>query len=293
MLFSDNLYSNIIIFIITMGLMGLANPASDTLSSKYVNNKHRGRFNSIIYISKILGTVIASALITWGVVSNNNTILIILIVIFFFLQYITIKRIDYHPKNNGNAFSTTIMYLFKSKSKYKLIYSLRTNHIIERQFVPLYLYIVLNDFVLFGTVIIVSLLFQIITVSLIGRYTDKNIYKANNLVSSIKILITGIYLLTKNKILVSLNKTLSDNFDKVYETSIQTSIQNIINKNKEGNELLSSVGQMSLCFTEVIIFGLLALISFFIKVDVFYVIFILSIVSTLLINCNIKKELSS
>lgn len=293
MLFSDNLYSNIIIFIITMGLMGLANPASDALSSKYVDNKHRGRFNSIIYISKILGTVIASALITWGVVSNNNTILIILIVIFFFLQYITIKRIDYHPKNNGNAFSTTIMYLFKSKSKYKLIYSLRTNHIIERQFVPLYLYIVLNDFVLFGTVIIVSLLFQIITVSLIGRYTDKNIYKANNLVSSIKILITGIYLLTKNKILVSLNKTLSDNFDKVYETSIQTSIQNIINKNKEGNELLSSVGQMSLCFTEVIIFGLLALISFFIKVDVFYVIFILSIVSTLLINCNIKKELSS
>ena len=49
---------------------------------------------------------------------------------------------------------------------------------------------------------------------------------------------------------------------------------------------------MSLCFTEVIIFGLLALISFFIKVDVFYVIFILSIVSTILINCNIKKELS-
>ena len=72
MLFSDNLYSNIIIFIITMGLMGLANPASDALSSKYVDNKHRGRFNSIIYISKILGTVIASVLFTIHYYKKNR-----------------------------------------------------------------------------------------------------------------------------------------------------------------------------------------------------------------------------
>ncbi len=291
MLFSDNLYSNIIIFIITMGLMGLANPVSDSLSSKYVNSNHRGRFNSGIYISKILGTVFASTLITWGVVSNNNTILLILITVFFLLQYITVKKIDYKPKNN-NAFKTTFKYLLKSESKYKVIYALRTNHIIERLFVPLYLYILLNDFVLFGTVIIVSLLFQIITVSLIGKYTDKNLFKANNLVSGIKVLITGVYLLTKNRVLVSLNKTLSDNFDKVYETSIQTSIQNIIKKNKENNELLSAVGQMSLCFTEFIIFGILCVVSIYVKENVFYLIFVLSIISTIFINYYIKWEIS-
>ena len=291
MLFSDNLYSNIIIFIITMGLMGLANPVSDALSSKYVNSNHRGRFNSGIYISKILGTVFASTLITWGVVSNNNTILLILITVFFLLQYITVKKIDYKPKNN-NAFKTTFKYLLKSESKYKVIYALRTNHIIERLFVPLYLYILLNDFVLFGTVIIVSLLFQIITVSLIGKYTDKNLFKANNLVSGIKVLITGVYLLTKNRVLVSLNKTLSDNFDKVYETSIQTSIQNIIKKNKESNELLSAVGQMSLCFAEVIIFGVLSVVSIYVKENVFYLIFVLSIISTIFINYYIKWEIN-
>lgn len=291
MLFSDNLYSNIIIFIITMGLMGLANPVSDALSSKYVDSNHRGRFNSAIYISKILGTVFASTLITWGVVSNNNTILLILITVFFLLQYITVKKIDYKPKNN-NAFKTTFKYLLKSESKYKVIYALRTNHIIERLFVPLYLYILLNDFVLFGTVIIVSLLFQIITVSLIGKYTDKNLFKANNLVSGIKVLITGVYLLTKNRVLVSLNKTLSDNFDKVYETSIQTSIQNIIKKNKENNELLSAVGQMSLCFTEVIIFEILCVVSIYVKENVFYLIFVLSIISTVFINYYIKWEIN-
>lgn len=291
MLFSDDLYSNIVIFIITMGLMGLANPASDTLSSKYVDNKHRGRFNSMVYISKILGTVIASTLITWGVVSNNNTIILVLIIIFFLLQYITVKKIDYKPKSSKNAFIATFKYLLKSKSKHKIIYSLRTNHIIERLFVPLYLYIILNNFTLFGTVIVLSFLFQIITVSLIGRYTDKNIYKANSLVSGIKIMITGVYLLTKNRVLVSLNKMLSDNFDKVYETSIQTSIQNVIKKNKEDNEMLAAVGQMSLCFTEVIIFGILSIISIYVKEKVFYVIFILSIVSTVFINYNIKKEI--
>ena len=47
---------------------------------------------------------------------------------------------------------------------------------------------------------------------------------------------------------------------------------------------------MSLCFTEVLVFGLLALIARFIGENVFYVIFILSIVSTIVINIDIKLE---
>ena len=79
-------------------------------------------------------------------------------------------------------------------------------------------------------------------------------------------------------------------FEKVYETSIQTSIQNIIKEEKENNELLSAVGQMSLCFTEVIVFVVLAFVAKFIEERVFYMIFVLSIISTLTINFNIKQE---
>ena len=105
-------------------------------------------------------------------------------------------------------------------------------------------------------------------------------------------MITGVYLFARNKVIISLNNILSDNFAKVYETSIQTSIQNIIKESKEDNDLLSSVGQMSLCFTEVIIFIILAIISNFIGEKIFYIIFIfmLSIISTVGINLNIKKE---
>lgn len=290
MLNSENLYSNIIIFIIAMGLMGLSNPSSDSLSNKYVESKHRGRFNSIYFISKILGIVLASVLVAWGIISNNKVVLLSIITIFYILQYIAILQIDYKPEKKTNTFKSSIKYLLHSKSKYKIIYALRANHIIERLFVPLYLYIALKDFKAFSVVVVISLLFQIITVTLIGKYTDKNIKKANTLVSLIRLIITSIYLFAKNKFVISVNKTVSDNLEKVYETSIQTSIQNIIKESKEDHDLLSAVGQMSLCFAEVVIFAILSIISKYIGEDIFYLIFLLSIISTAVINFQIIKE---
>lgn len=290
MLNSENLYSNIIIFIIAMGLMGLSNPSSDSLSNKYVESKHRGRFNSIYFISKILGIVLASVLVAWGIISNNKVVLLSIITIFYILQYIVILQIDYKPEKKTNTFKFSIKYLLHSKSKYKIIYALRANHIIERLFVPLYLYIALKDFKAFSVVVVISLLFQIITVTLIGKYTDKNIKKANTLVSLIRLIITSIYLFAKNKFVISVNKTVSDNLEKVYETSIQTSIQNMIKESKEDHDLLSAVGQMSLCFAEVVIFAILSIISKYIGEDIFYLIFLLSIISTAVINFQIIKE---
>lgn len=290
MINSENLYSNIIIFIIAMGLMGLSNPSSDSLSNKYVESNHRGRFNSIYFISKILGIVLASVLVAWGVISNNTIVLFSVIIISYILQYIVILQIDYKPEKKTNTFKSSIKYLLHSKSKYKIIYALRANHIIERLFVPLYLYIALKDFKAFSVVVVISLLFQIITVTLIGKYTDKNIKKANTLVSLIRLIITSIYLFAKNKFVISVNKTVSDNLEKVYETSIQTSIQNMIKESKEDHDLLSAVGQMSLCFAEVVIFAILSIISKYIGEDIFYLIFLLSIISTAVINFQIIKE---
>lgn len=290
MLTETNIYKNIIIFIIALGFMGISNPSSDALSSKYVETKHRGRFNSFLHITSLLGTVIASCLVAWGVITDKQIVLFTIITIAFLLEYIFIQKIDYKIKNKDNVFREAINYIMKSKSRYKVIYAFRTNHIIERQFVPLYLFIELKDFSLFSSIMVGSLLLQIITIYLIGKYTDKNISKSNNLVTIIKVIITGVFLLVKNKITISFNKILNDNFTKVYETSIQTSIQNIIRESEESNELLSTVGQMSLCFTEVFVFAILAILSTFMGEKVFIIIFILSIISTFCINYNIKKE---
>lgn len=291
MLDGTQIYRNIIVFVLAMGLMGISNPSTDALSSKYVDSENRGKFNSFLNITKILGTAIASCIVAWGVIFNNTIILFAMISIFFFLQYIFIRKIDYKVENDTNAFKESMKYIFKSKSRYKIIYALRTSFIIERQFIPLYLYIVLKDFSLFSSIIIVSLLLQVFTVALIGKYSDKNILKSNNLVTAIKVMITGVFLFAKSKVIISANKTLSDNFEKVYDTSIQTSIQNIIKQQKENKELLSAVGQMSLCFMEVIVFAILALLSRFIGEKVFIIIFGLSIISALFVNRNIRQEM--
>lgn len=289
MLNQTNIYRNIVIFILAMGFMGLSNPSTDSLSSKYVETEHRGRFNSLINISKIVATALASCLVAWGVISDNNIILFIVISMFFLLQYIFIRKIDYKVENKTNAFKASMKYIIKTKSKYKIIYALRTSHIIERLFVPLYLFIAVKDFSVFSSIIIISLLLQIITISLIGKYTDKNIVKVNTLVTIIKVIITSVFLFAKNKVIIAFNKTLSDNFEKVYETSIHTSIQNIIKESKEDNDLLAAVGQMSLCFTEVIIFAILTIASILIGEQVFIIIFILSIISSIFINLKINK----
>ena len=77
------------------------------------------------------------------------------------------------------------------------------------------------------------------------------------------------------------------------EFSQDTYFYNVIDaikESKEDNDLLSSVGQMSLCFTEVITFTILAILAKFVGQKIFYVIFILSIISTVAINFEIKKE---
>ena len=92
MLDGTNIYRNIVIFILAMGFMGISNPSTDSLSSKYVETEHRGRYNSLINISKIIAVALASCLVAWGVISDNNIILFTVIAIFFFTTIYIYKK---------------------------------------------------------------------------------------------------------------------------------------------------------------------------------------------------------
>lgn len=290
LLFNDT--NNLLIFIFVISISGsLSNPIADAMSNKYVESRHRGKFNSVITISKILGQTFASIVLTIGIVTLNNILLLIVVAVFFLICYFFVLKIDYKPKvQDKSIFKKTLQFILKENSDFKTIYSLKTNHIIERYFIPLYLYIVLQDFVSFSTVITVSLALQLISVLVIGKLTDKNLKKTSTFVTILKSIITSIYLFLKNPLIISLNKMVSDNFDKAYEASIQSSIQNLMKKSNENKEVLAAVGQMSLCFTEVIVFLVLSFVSIYINEYVFYIIFVLSIISTISINKIIVKN---
>ena len=63
----------------------------------------------------------------------------------------------------------------------------------------------------------------------------------------------------------------------------------MIKESGQDNAMLSTVGQMSLCFTETILSGL-AILAYFVGTNVFYVIFVLSIISTLDIQLLLTKS---
>ncbi|MEI3508496.1 MAG: MFS transporter [Bacilli bacterium] len=287
-------YGSIVLFVFLMAIPGaLENPIEDAVSNRYIKTEHRGKYNSLRNISKILGQVIASMIVAWGVVTDNNMAVFIIVIIFFMLYSLFLLLINYKPVTKHNiSFKETIKYVLTSRNYFTRIYALKTIHVLERLFIPLYIYIALADFKLFSMAIIVSLLIQIFLILVVGRMTDRNIVKTNNLLSFLKVIVTSIFLFSESKTMIFINKTFQDNLEKLYDTNEITSIQNIMKGYEEDKAFLAAAGQMSLCFTELLVFLFLALIAVFIDVGVFKVIFILSILSTILINYNIRKAYS-
>lgn len=171
---------NIIIFTITMGLSGaLSNPIGNAISARFIDEKHRGKYNSLRMISNVLGTALATTVITIGVVTENSVYTIILVILAFALQLYFAKKVDYKPEDkNKQKFTEIIGDLIKIKTPAKKISVIKACDVIEKFFVPLYLYIALKDFVAFSVVIIVSLTVQSIMM-FISRFLYGQEYEKN------------------------------------------------------------------------------------------------------------------
>ena len=149
----------------------------------------------------------------------------------------------------------------------------------------------MKDLVLFTTVVVISLSIQVLMVIATGNLSDKNRQKTNTLVSVLRMIVSAVFLVIKNKWIISVNKTVHDNLQMVYETTFITSIQEIIKGSKKNDALLSTICEMCLCFTEVIVFSIFAILAIFIKENIFIVIFISTIISVYLMNKKINKQL--
>lgn len=80
-----------------------------------------------------------------------------------------------------------------------------------------------------------------------------------------------------------------DNVQKMYEISYNTSQQTMIKESNLDNDKLSTLSEMWLCFTELIILIILSIIAIYIKEKIFIFIFILGIVAVLYQNKVVKK----
>lgn len=108
---------------------------------------------------------------------------------------------------------------------------------------------------------------------------DKDMRKTNKVISILKFIISGAFLIIKNKIIISLNKIVYDNIQKMYETNYNTVQQTMLKDSDIDNDKLSTLSEMWLCFTELIILVSLSILSIYIKEKVFIFIFILEIIA--------------
>lgn len=272
---------NLPIFILTMALAGaISNPIENAISAKYIDKKHIGKYNSIRLIVGAIGAVLATGLITAGIIYNNNTYTIIFITIAFLMQVVFVKKLDYKPEDKkSSSYKELLIDVVKIKTLVKQVNIVKAFDLVERFFVPLYLYIVLDNFVAFSTVIIVSITIQSIILFILGAYIDKNMVKSNNVVSILKTIVTGAYLIAKNKIVLSVNNMFYDNIKKMYETSYTTAMQTAIKESNKDNDKLATLSEMWLCFTELIELSILALVAYYIKEKIFILLFAFELIA--------------
>lgn len=287
---------NMFLFIIAMGIPGgLSNPIENAISARYIEEENRGKYNSIRQIFNILGVSLGTAVITTGILTKNNIYPLILVITAYSLQVYFAKKLDYKPEDkNKETYKNIIKDLVKIKSSAREISIIKAFDVIEKFFVPLYIYIALNDFVAFSLVITFSLIVQSIILFITGSYIDKDASKTNNIISSMKAVVSLIFIIVKNKIYISLNNSIYSTIQKMYETSYNTELQETIKESEYDNDKLATLSEMWLCYTELIVLMILSIISFFIQERVFYFIFISQVIAAFyaskIISKNFKKR---
>lgn len=190
-----------------------------------------------------------------------------------------------------NPLIEPFVYILKNKDVLKQINMLKSFHIAERLFLPLYIFWMIKNFVFFSCIISVSLLSQILILLLTGYKTDKNILITNFYVSAIRIIESVVFIFIRNPFLIGLNKIAFDNTEQIYDVVCQTANETIIKKTLKNQALLSCVNEMCLCFSEVILFNIFALIALLSESAAFISIFVCSIFATIIMNRLFQKSL--
>lgn len=283
---------NFWVLVILLGIPGgISNPIGNAISSKYVENKHRGKYNSLVNIMRILGQATASILVAYGITSSNLNMLLIITGFCFFMDCIFTSLVNYKPKEkNCHIYREAFQFMFFKKNNLKTIAILRSTQIVERILLPLYLYIILKDFVAFATVITISLLIQAVFLVLTGKAIDHDIKRTSKIMTILKIFLSAIFIVIKSKFILSINKMASDNVEKMYETLIGVVVQNKIKKSKREDAFLAMMYEMCLCFAEIIFLSILAICSIYLKENTFIIIFGLSILSVIGIHLLIISK---
>lgn len=289
-----NIYYYLSIAIIYGFSGAINNPLNTYIPSKLVEDDFRGRFNSFTYILKCFSSILGYVFVGIFLTKDNNTAIAISVFVSYVIAYIALLNLDKNKLkyNMEVPFKESYEYLIKKdeNKRLKLVSGLSSCIIIERLIaVPLYLYISLMDFKTFTSLYIISTIIELLSLFITGTRFDKDKIKTFNIISTIKGIITAIFIFAKNKILLMTNQSIYKLVDNVYASSYSALSQSKVENDKKSTILLSIIHEMCLCFFEFVVLLLLLIISAFSISITFKVMFISSIIVLLTNAILIKK----
>lgn len=279
---------------IIYGISGaINNPLKTYLPSKIVKENFRGRFNAFVYILNCISSVIAYVFSAIYIFQNKHMMILGVVFICYFISlfalfFLTKSKFYYRFKH---SFYESYQYLFSSNENksFKRISGLRSFIIIERLIaVLLYLYICLNDLKTFTVVYIVSTLLELISLIISGRRLDRN-RNTFYTISSIKGIISFIFVIVKEKIILLFNQSLYKLSDHVYDSLYSALLQSKVENDHKNTFVLSMVHEMSLCFYEFVVLIILSMVSMIDSIVTFKLIFICSILVIISSNGIVKN----
>jgi len=260
-------------------------PTMHSLISKVVNNSHRGKMNSLNTIIWSL-SVIVSVFISWYLLHIEETA-----ILFFYtcislslwiLSYIIL--LDAPKIGSKYSFGDVYTYFFSNDFRENITpLGLASFPIIEKFFIPLYIFISLWSMKVLSYIVGFSIIIELIIIWIFWRKIDASDKKSFFWASVTKSLSPILFIISPiNPWILFTVKSYGEVTDKNFDNSFWSLLQKKAKKQKDPF-LFTTAREMSLCFTELIVLILFAIIAYFVGTYIFLWIFLGSSLAVLII----------
>ena len=241
-------------------------PLLNGVISMYVEDEHRGKFNSLNTILKIIAIFVSVGIGSFLLIKGLNIYIIFIITFFLILSLLTYVFFLEKKKINGtHSFKTVYSYLFSERFRENVVpFSFQSFLIIERVLIPLFIYIYFGDLKTTAIIILISVFVEMIILYLFGKHIDAFSRKSFNEASWLKSFNSVIFLLSYlNYKIVYFSQIYNRIAENIFSVSFRTKLQTKARKITDPL-LFTTAKEMSLCFAELIFLLILSVISIFI-----------------------------
>ena len=260
------------------------------IHSMYVENHHRGKFNSLRNIFKILATALSISILAFFLILDLK-IYIPFFTISFWLLAIACYAffLEKRPLHATYSLKEVYQYFFSKTFRENILpFSMQAFLIIEMITIPLFIYFYFKDLKITSAIIILSLFLEAMVLFFLGRYIDtfsKKYFSRSLALNALNPLIfLSSYVCPPLIYVGNMYHGISKN---IFETSFSTKLQTKA-KTVQDPLLFTTSKEMALCFAELFFLSILFAISLFLQEKIFVLIFLASFVATLTIYLSWK-----